>query len=174
MHASAMTATAILWFGVIAAVVGPLVAADAGVACSHGRIHTAFSPGITFNNATYKAALSGNIGPCSSVDYPNITRGTIQASAEGQGSCILFTASRGKVNIIWNTQESSLVELGAFKWNVDTFSMEGSITGKKFKGCSLRMSGKGTKSFGEVGLECATPNGVRNYEGVLDEVLVVC
>lgn len=172
MRMTAISMTAILWFGGIATV-APLHVANAEVTCHGGSGQAQFNPGVTFKKATTQIQANGDLGICYSPEAPKITGGVWRFVGSGTGACPgPFAIGYGKMRISWSDGTTSILPQMSFRGEAFAASIDGgSITEGTFKGETGRLSGRSITPVNEMGAQCVT-SGLSNYAFTVDSFTI--
>ncbi|MFI9172572.1 hypothetical protein [Streptomyces lincolnensis] len=148
--------------------------ADGGsITCQGGSLTADFKPGVTYKKGTTQVSANGDLGVCSSPEYPEITGGTFRFVGSGHGACPgPFAIGHGKLAITWNDGSTSVSPQMSFRAETFTVSLDGgAVSEGRFKGQTGRLSGRGTTAPIDIGAQCIT-SGLTRYPAELDTAAI--
>ncbi len=140
-----MTAIATLAFGGIAAV-APLFVTGASINCREGSVNFKFTPEIGYSQQTIQVQGAGDIGPCTSPEFPEITGGLIHFVGSGENSLYickeLIVLGKGEMQISWTDGTKSVISSAHFEIEKSKFYVYGgALMEGRFMGGTLNAGG---------------------------------
>lgn len=168
MRTIATATTAVLLLGAIASV-GPLHVVEGGVTCQGDNAVFQFSPPVSLNRMTTQISAHGALGPCVSIDDPEITGGTWNFQGVGTEACPgPFALHGGKLQISWNTGQRSMIDGVNFEAGASDFTFKsGIVVSGLFQGSAAHAQGRSSISAKELATKCATSR-LTDYSGRME------